>query len=143
MSYRAIRVTSFGDPHVMKVEEQPEILAGDVAPNELVIDIHAAGVNPVDTYFRSGLRGGVTVPYTPGSDAAGVVSLVGSQVQRWKVGDRVYTSGMKHGAYAQKARVTEEQLQPLPDTVSFYQGAGLHVPYATAYYALFQRAAYV
>jgi NADPH2:quinone reductase len=134
---KAIRVHEFGPPEVMKLEDVPDPVAG---PGQVVVRIHAAGVNPVETYIRSGAYANKPpLPYTPGGDAAGVVAAVGAQVSRCKAGDRVYTAGTVSGAYAQFALCHAEQVYPLPDNLSFAQGAGLHVPYATAYRALFDR----
>jgi NADPH2:quinone reductase len=68
------------------------------------------------------------------------VAAVGDQVTGFKAGDRVYTAGTISGAYAQMALCNVGQVYPLPADVSFARGAGLHVPYATAYRALYQRA---
>jgi NADPH2:quinone reductase len=109
------------------------------------VRIHAVGVNPYDTYMRAG---GYAIkpdlPYTPGADAAGVIDQVGSGVTGVTAGDRVYVSGTAagkaHGAYAQYALCLPEQVHRLPDRISFTQGAGLFVPYVTAWRALFGRA---
>jgi NADPH2:quinone reductase len=133
---KAIRVREFGGPQVMRVEEVPNPSPG---PLQVVIDVKAAGVNPVDTYVRSGnYARKPALPYTPGSDAAGVVESVGSEVRGFKPGDRVYIGGTTTGAYAEKALSEEAHVHPLPDRVSFAQGAGINVPYATAYRGLFQ-----
>jgi len=106
-----------------------------------VVRVHAAGINPVDVYIRSGnYPAKPPLPYTPGSDAAGVVESVGENVTRVEVGDRVYTAGTLTGAYAEQALCNESQVHLLPDSISFEQGAGVNVPYATAYRALFYRA---
>jgi NADPH2:quinone reductase len=134
---KAIRVHKLGPPEVMRVEEIP-----DVVPDtgQVVLRVHAAGVNPVDTYLRAGLQGySPTVPYTPGLDAAGVIERIGEGVTRCRVGDRVYSAGTISGAYAEKALCHESQIFPLPDSLTFEQGAAIPVPYATAYRALFQR----
>lgn len=132
---KAIRVTAFGGPEVLKLEDLP-----DPRPNagEILIRVKAAGVNPYDTYMRAGsyASGNPTLPWTPGSDAAGVVEAVGPDVDV-KPGQRVYTAGTITGAYAELALCKRTQLHPLPEAVSFAQGAGLWVPYGTAYYALF------
>src|SRR5688572_2396243 len=79
---KAIRVHEFGDPSVMKLEEIPDLSAG---PGQLLIGLKAAGVNPVDTYIRSGQYAALPpLPYTPGSDGAGTVEAVGSGVQEFK-----------------------------------------------------------
>ncbi len=135
---RAIRVREFGGPEVMRIEEVPELRPG---PGEVVVRVKAAGVNPVDTYIRSGTYARKpALPYTPGIDAAGVVESIGAGVQRIAAGDRVYLAGTLSGAYAEQALCAESQVHPLPRQVSFAQGAGVNVPYATAYRALFQRA---
>jgi len=133
---KAIRVHEFGGPQVMKLEEVPDLKPG---PGQVVVRVHAAGVNPVDTYIRSGTYARKpALPYTPGSDGAGVVEAVGDGVKRMKSGDRVYLAGTVSGAYAQQALCLESQVQRLPQKISFAQGAGVWVPYATAYRALFQ-----
>ncbi|HUP03902.1 MAG TPA: NADPH:quinone reductase, partial [Bryobacteraceae bacterium] len=135
---KAIRVHEFGAPQVMKLEEVPDPKPG---AGQVAVRVNAAGVNPVDTYIRSGAYARKpTLPYTPGSDGAGVVEAVGEGVKRLKAGDRVYVAGGLGGTYAQKALCLESQVQPLPQKISFAQGAGVWVPYATAYRALFQLA---
>ena len=135
---KAIRLHEFGPPEVMKLENVHD---SRPAPGQVVVRVHAAGVNPVETYIRAGTYAlKPPLPYTPGGDAAGVVAAVGEQVSHFKIGDRVYTAGTVSGAYAELALCNVEQVYPLPDSVTFSQGAGLHVPYATAYRALFLRA---
>ncbi len=134
---KAIRVHQFGGPEVLKLEEIPEPRPGR---GELLVRIKAIGVNPVDTYRRSGSNPDLKLPYTPGSDASGVIEDAGEGVRRFKIGDRVYTSGTLTGAYAEATLCEEGQVHPLPESVSFEQGAALGVPYATAYRALFQKA---
>ena len=134
-----IRVYEFGGPEVLKLEDAPD---PDPLTNEVVIQVKAAGVNPYDTYMRAGAYGSRNpdLPYTPGSDAAGVVWALGSEVKSISVGDRVYTTGTISGAYAGMAVCNRSQLHPLPPSASFSQGAALFVPYATAYRSLFQLA---
>ncbi len=135
---RAIRVHEFGGPEALRLEEVPNPQPG---PGQVVVRIHAVGVNPVETYIRSGTyRIKPNLPYTPGSDAAGTVESIGAGVTSLKEGDRVYTSGTLSGAYAERALCGVSQLHPLPRNVSYAQGAAVHIPYATAYRALFQRA---
>ena len=138
---KAIRVHQFGDPSVMKLEEVPDRSAG---AGQVVVDIKAAGVNPVDTYIRTGQYAFVPpLPYTPGSDAAGIVADVGSGVSHVKVGDRVYIMGTSEnrafGAYAQRAVCSIDQVHHLPGHITFAEGAGVGVPYVTAWRALFER----
>lgn len=135
---QAIQVHEFGGPEVLKLENVPAPKPG---PGQVVVRVKAAGVNPVDTYIRAGTYARKPpLPYTPGLDAAGVVEDVGEAVTRFVPGDRVYTAGTISGAYAEEALCDESQVHPLPVKVSFAQGAGINVPYATAYRALFQRA---
>ena len=95
----------------------------------------------MEAYIRSGSYARTpTLPYTPGSDGAGIVHEVGAGVSSIKIGDRVYTSGSITGTYAETAVCAERHVHPLPGNVSFGQGAALGVPYGTAYRALFQRA---
>jgi NADPH2:quinone reductase len=121
----------------MRVEDVPDPKA---EAGQVVVRVRAAGVNPVDAYVRSGSYARKpALPFTPGTDAAGVVESVGSGV-RIKDGSRVYTSGSLSGVYAEKALCQEADVHPLPEKVSFSQGAAINIPYATAYRGLFQRA---
>ena len=134
---KAVRVHEFGGPEVMKLEEVPDLKPG---PGQVVVQIHAAGVNPVESYIRTGTYVvKPTLPYTPGNDGAGVVTAVGAGVARVKPGDRVYTSGALSGTYAEQTLCLETQVHRLPDNVSFEQGAAMGVAYGTAYRGLFQR----
>jgi len=121
----------------MKVEEVPALSCG---PGQVLVEVRAAGVNPVDTYIRGGQYSYGEVPYTPGTDAAGVVEAVGKGVTAARVGDRVYTAGALSGAYAEKTLCAYRQVHHLPEQINCCQGAALGTPYATAYRALFQRA---
>lgn len=128
-AFKAIRVHEFGEPEVMFLEDVPELRPVD---DEILVRVHAAGVNPVETYIRSGAYGKLpALPYTPGSDAAGVD--VGS-------GARVYIDDSLSGAYAEFALCSPEQVHALPAGITFAQGAALGCPYVTAFRALFQRA---
>ena len=134
---KAIRVHEFGGPEVMKLEDVPDLQPG---PGQVVVGIHAAGVNPVESYIRSGAYAvKPNLPYTPGADAGGVILKAGEGVKRVKNGDRVYVSGSLSGTYAERALCNEGQVHRLPDNVSFEQGAAMGVPYGTAYRGLFQR----
>jgi len=135
---KAIRVKEFGGPEVLRLEEVSPLQPG---PGQVVVDIKAAGVNPADTYIRTGTYAiKPSLPYTPGMDGAGVVGAVGKDVNRVKVGDRVYVGRSISGTYADQALCEEAQVWPIPPHISYAQGAGVNVPYATAYRALFQRA---
>lgn len=126
----------------MKLEDVPD---PKPSAGQVLVRLHAIGVNPVDTYVRSGgYTINITFPFIPGSDAAGVVEAIGDGVRRFQCGDRVYifgtASGIRTGAYAELALSAESQVGPLPGNVSFVQGAAVGVPYSTAYRALFQKA---
>jgi NADPH2:quinone reductase len=134
---KAIRVSEYGGPSVLQLEDVP---TPPVGPNQVLVRNHAVGVNPVDTYLRSNTDNrGPKLPYTPGSDAAGVVETVGSGVTGVKSGDRVYFGGTVTGAYAELSLCEHTQVHSLPANASFAQGAAVNVPYATAYHALFHR----
>jgi len=135
---KAIRVHELGGPAVMRLEEIPAPAPG---PGSVFVRIHATGVNPVDAYIRAGTYPRKpALPYTPGIDGAGVVESVGKDAKKFVPGDRVYLTGSLSGTYAELTLCDEWTLVSLPPHVSFAQGAGIHVPYATAYRALFHRA---
>jgi NADPH2:quinone reductase len=133
---KAIRVHSFGDPDVMKLEDVP---VPAPAAGQVLVDVRSIGVNPVDTYIRAGKYGARPFPFTPGFDAAGVVGAVGEGVTRFKKGDRVYVSRTISGAYAERTLVDQANVYPLPENIGFDEGAALGVPYGTAYRALHHR----
>lgn len=138
---KSIVVREFGEPEVMKLEDLP---TPEPTGSQVLVRIKAAGVNPVDTYLRTGIHAHAPkLPYTPGKDGAGTVESLGPDVTRFKPGDRVYTAGSITGTYAEFALCREDELGLLPDNVSFEQGAAVWTPYATAYRALFQKAAAV
>ncbi len=135
---KAIIVREFGAAEVMILEE---ISTPEPNENQVLVRIKAAGVNPVDTYIRSGVYAQKpSLPYTPGKDGAGIVEEIGVHITKFKVGDRVLTADAGSGTYAEFAVFDEKQLIKLPENVSFAQGAGVFVPFATAYRALFQKA---
>jgi NADPH:quinone reductase len=135
---KAIRVGEFGGPDVLRLVEAPDLKPG---PGQVVVRVKAAGVNPVDTYIRSGTHAvKPPLPYTPGMDAAGDVEAIGEGVGKVGAGDRVYVGGTLSGAYAEQVLCNESQVHRLPERISYAQGAAVNVPYATAYRALFQRA---
>lgn len=135
---KAIQVHRFGGPEVLELQEIPTPKPG---AGQVLVRVHAAGVNPYDTYMRNGTYAiKPSLPYTPGSDAAGTVEALGSDVKKVKAGDRVYTARTVTGAYAEYALAEQSQVYPLPDKISFAQGAGLWVPYGTAFTALHHHA---
>jgi NADPH2:quinone reductase len=135
---KAIVVREFGEPEVMKLEE---VSMAEPTGSQVLVKIEAAGVNPVDTYLRTGIHAHAPrLPYTPGKDGAGIVESCGPHVTKFRPGDRVYTAGSISGTYAEYSLCREEDLGRLPENVSFEQGAGIWTPYATSYRALFQKA---
>src|SRR3989475_7632120 len=118
---KAIRVSEYGGPSVLKIEEIPALKHGST---QVLVRNHAVGVNPVDTYLRSNADNrGPKLPYTPGSDSAGVVEAVGESVKGVKAGDRVYVGGTVSGAYAEQTLCEQTQVHPLPGNASLAQGA--------------------
>ena len=141
---KAIRVHEFGGPEVLRLEDVPD---PQPRADEVLVRMRAAGVNPVDAYIRTGTYARKpALPYTPGSDGAGDVESVGAGVSGFAHGDRVYIAGYGTaaagaGTFAELAVCAPSQLYRLPARTSYAQGATLGVPYATAYRALFHRAA--
>ena len=139
---QAILARQFGGPEVLKLEDVPDPIPG---PGQVLVRVHAAGVNPFDTYMRTGTYAiQPALPYTPGADGAGVVEALGAGVTAVSVGARVFFGGTAthkaYGAYAQMVLSEPSQLHALPDRLSFSQGAGVGVPYITAWRALHDRA---
>ncbi|MEM7481051.1 MAG: NADPH:quinone reductase [Acidobacteriota bacterium] len=136
---RAVRVRAFGGPEVLRLEEVPDPVPGS---GEVLVQVHAAGINPVDTYIRAGAYGELPdLPYVPGSDAAGVVEAVGAGVESHRPGDRVYVAGWggrRTGGHAERLTCFADQAWPLPAKCSFSEGAAIGIPCATAYRALVQ-----
>lgn len=135
---KAIVVHEFGGADVLKLEEVP---TPKPAAGQVLVRVHAVGVNPYDTYMRAGTYAvKPPLPYTPGSDGAGVIEEVGPGANKAKPGDRVYVAKTVSGAYAEYALALDSQVHPLPANVTFSQGAGVWVPYGTAYHAIYHSA---
>jgi len=129
---KAIRVHKFGGPEVMQLDDIAEPKAG---PGQILVEVKAAGVNPVDTYVRSGNYAILPqLPYIPGADGAGTVKAVGDGVTRLRPGARVWVA--RQAGYASAVAADAAMVHPLPETLSFAQGAAVGVPYATAYRGL-------
>ncbi|WP_167133714.1 NADPH:quinone reductase [Arthrobacter sedimenti] len=114
------------------------------ADDAVTIDVRAIGVNPADTYLRAGNYEFLTpsIPFTPGYDAAGIISAVGASVTSFAVGDRVWVSTIPAraaGTYAQQIMCTPSIVHALPEHLSFDEGAAVGLSYTTAYRALVQR----
>lgn len=131
---KAIQVRAYGGPEVLTYADVPAPAPG---PGQVLIAVKAIGVNPVDVYLHTGTyTRKLALPYTPGTDAAGVVEAAGAGAP-FKPGDRVYCYGAVTGVYAEKAVVEGNRVYALPDALSFEQGAAIGVPFATAHRALF------
>ncbi len=126
---KAIRVYEAGGPEVLRYEDVPDPQPG---PGEARVKIEAAGLNYIDTYYRTGLYA-TPFPFTPGSEAAGVVDAVGPDVTGVKPGDRVAYC-LTLGAYAEYAIVPAAKLVPVPDSLSTEVAAALILQGMTAHY---------
>ena len=104
--------------------------------NEVMIEVHRAGINFADLMMRQGLYGAAPdFPFTPGYEVSGVIRAIGSDVERHNVGDRVVAlTGF--GGYAEQVVVSEERAWTLPDNVSFDAAAAMPVTYLTAHHML-------
>lgn len=131
---KAIRVKQFGGPEVLRLEENVPI--PKPTDTQVLVAVRAAGINPVDTYIRSGAYEKTNLPYTPGRDGAGIVKEVGCKVTRFKPGDRVYFLFNISGSYAQYTAVEEGMVGLLADYLTFERGAAIGIPYYTALRAL-------
>ncbi|MDB5325266.1 MAG: Zn-dependent oxidoreductase, NADPH:quinone reductase, partial [Phycisphaerales bacterium] len=139
---KAVHVKQFGGPEVLNLADLPDPIPGD---GEVLIRLHATGVNPVETYVRAGKYAVLPpLPYTPGHEAAGVITALGASVVDLKVGQRVWVSmtisGHGQGTYAEQCVAAAGHVHALPDALSFEQGAAINVAYVTAHRALFDRA---
>jgi NADPH2:quinone reductase len=132
---RALVCTGYGPPEKLIIEERPDPVPG---AGEVLVDVRAAGINFPDVLLIAGTyQVKVPPPFVPGSEAAGIVAAVGEDVERLKPGDRVIATP-QGGAFAEKCLVAEKLCLPLPGALSFEQGAGFTVTYATTYHAFRQ-----
>jgi NADPH2:quinone reductase len=133
---RAVRYHEHGGPEVLQVEDVPRPEPGH---GELLVGVEAAGVNPVDTYFREGAYPLPGLPWTPASDVAGTVEAVGDGVSGFDPGDRVFATGLgreHQGTCAEYVTVPEGLAASLPDACSFEEGAAVALVGVTAWQAL-------
>jgi NADPH:quinone reductase-like Zn-dependent oxidoreductase len=130
---RAVVLTGTGGPEVLQVQEKPD---PSVGPGEVRIAVRAAGINFADTLARVGLYPDAPKPpCVLGYEVAGTVETVGEGVTEHALGDRVI-AGTRFGGQAELVTVPAEQALPLPERLSFEQGAAFPVNYGTAYAAL-------
>lgn len=140
---KAICLSKFGSPDLLKLTDVQE---PEPQTNEVRIKLYAAGVNPVDSYIRSGKYAAFkpNLPYIPGLDGAGVIDKLGPGVTTFNRGDRVFvTSSLanaQNGTYAEKTVRHVKFVRHLPQFISFSEGATLGSPASTAYHALFDKA---
>ncbi|MFB6270899.1 MAG: alcohol dehydrogenase catalytic domain-containing protein, partial [Halobacterium sp.] len=134
---RAVRLAEHGGPDVLHVDDVERPSPG---PGEVLLEVAAAGVNPVDTYFREGSYDPVGLPFTPGVDYAGTVVETGPDVEGFEVGDDVYGTGIGNasyqGAYAEYAVVPTDRTVALPDGVDLTEAGAAGVAAVTAWRAL-------
>ncbi|MGA8744455.1 MAG: medium chain dehydrogenase/reductase family protein [Solirubrobacterales bacterium] len=130
---KAVVLTGTGGPEVLKVQEIPD---PPVGPGEVRISVRAAGINFAETLARVGLYPDAPkVPCVLGYEVAGEIESVGAGVETHKVGERVL-GGTRFGGQAELVTVPAGQALPLPDRLTFEQGAAFPVNYGTAYAAL-------
>ena len=142
---KAIRIHSYGGPEVLRLDDIPRPVPG---AGELLIKVHAASINPVDWKVRQGDMQQflpMKMPFVPGWDLSGVVEAVGPGVNKFKVGDAVYTSlaiaaPNRNGSYAEYTVATEEETAAKPQTLDHVHAATIGVAGLTAWRALFELA---
>ena len=133
---KAIVVHQFGGPEVLKYEDAPR---PEPKENEILVRVIAAGVNPVDTYVRSGKFGPPALPVIPGRDIAGIVEDTGPGATKFKKGDAVY-GNVNNGGYAEYAVAAEKNIALKPTALDFIQAAAVPVAARTAWNALIETA---
>lgn len=135
---KAMQMTNYGPASDLSLVDTA---TPSINEDQILVKIGAAGVNPVDTYIRSGTNNySTTFPHTPGSDGAGTIVELGANVTGFEVGQRVYFSRNLTGSSAEFAACAATHTYPLADALSFEEGACLGIPYTTAHRALFGRA---
>ncbi len=134
---RALVCNAYGPPDTLAIEDRP---TPDIGDAQILVDVHAAGVNFPDILVIAGQYQVKTEPpFVPGNEAAGVVSAIGKDVTRFKVGDKVIVMP-RGGAFAEQCVADEVLSMPLPEGLDFEQAAGFSVTYGTSYHALKQSA---
>lgn len=132
---KAIVCDAYGPPSDLVLREMPNPVAG---PDEVVIEVHAAGVNFPDALLVQGrYQVKPPLPFSPGVEAAGIVTAAGANVTHVAVGDRVTSLVM--GGFAESVIAKSHAVIPLPDSVDFLTAAGMTMTYGTAYHALVGR----
>lgn len=131
---KTVVIDTFGGPEVLRLTDREVPAPG---PGEVTLHHHACGLNFIDVYQRTGLYP-LALPHPMGMEAAGVVEAVGADVSHLKPGDRVAYASQPPGSYSQARTMPAAQVCPLPDGISFEQGAAMMLKGLTAEY-LFHR----
>ena len=135
---RALVCRDYGPVENLAIEDWDDPVPGD---GQVAFDVKAAGLNFADILVITGkYQVRPPLPFVPGNEASGIVTAVGRNVTRFKPGDRVI-GALRGGAFAEKTIVDEHMAIPLPDRLSFEEGAAYSVAYGTSYHALKQGAA--
>ncbi len=125
------KVNEFGGPEVMVWQELPDPEPG---PGQVLVDVHATGINFAETRMRAGTYSGQPLPFVMGMEGAGTVAELGEGVSGFDPGDRVF--GRARGCHAEKVLFDVAHLMPLPDNLSFVEGAAIPVGWLTAWHAI-------
>jgi len=134
---RAVLCKEWGGPEKLVVEDVP---SPQIRPGTVKLAVHAAGINFLDTLIIAGqYQVKPPLPFTPGAEAAGIVTEVGAGVSGAKVGDRVMAM-TENGGYAEEAVVAADHIFPIPDKMNFVEAAGFPITYGTSHVALVYRA---
>ena len=132
---KALVCESYGPPESLQIRDVPD---PSPAAGEVLVSIRAAGINFPDLLLIAGqYQVKVPPPFIPGNEAAGIVEAIGEGVRNFRPGDRVIALPQT-GAFAEKCVVSESFCVPLPGGLSFEQGAGFTITYATSYHAFHQ-----
>ncbi len=142
---RAVRVHAFGDAKSLSLDQVSAPSPASLAPDDVLVRVHAAGVNPLDVKMRSGAYQTMfphTLPFIPGWDVSGVVEAVGTNARLWRPHDAVYgrPDFKRDGAYADYVAVKETELARKPESVSHVHAASVPLAALTAWQALFDLA---
>lgn len=132
---KAIQIHSFGGPEVLRLDDVP---VPEPGPREVLVRVHAAGVNPVDWKIREGHMGNIPLPSIMGSDFSGEIEALGPDVTEFRVGEAVFGSvADASGSYAQYALAPVTHITEKPNAIDYIEPAGIPVPAMTAWQALF------
>ncbi len=139
---KAARIHEYGPPDVFQIDDIP---VPEVGPTDVLIQVHAASVNPIDWKIRSGVQRGIIrykLPHVLGLDLSGVVSAVGGKVSKFAVGDEVYSSPnfKRDGTYAEFTAIDESELAHKPANLSHQEAATIPLVGLTAYQCLVTKA---